>query len=112
MNFLVEPLLVGTYCALLSRVVNQPFVFGMVKHALGYVAGLHAWFCRTRNAGSSATVTWGRLASESVFEGFAVLALCSMLGRSALAYFIIGILLHIGSELSGFHLEFLRRCHL
>ena len=105
-------LVVGVYCALLSRIVNNPFMFGVTKHALGYVAGLHSWFCRARGVGKQATVDWGKLASESFFEGFAVVGLCSFLGRSALAFFFIGMGLHLGSEWIGYHKEFVNRCHM
>jgi len=108
----LETLIVGVYCALLSRIVNTPFWFGCIKHALGYIIGLHSWFCEARRAGSKATVAWGQLASESMLEGVAVIVLSEILGRSMLAYFIMGVLLHVGSELSGFHRDFLKRCHI
>jgi hypothetical protein len=112
MPLFVETLVVGTYCALLSRFVNHPFAFGIVKHGLGYLAGLHSWFCRVRDAGKTATVPWGKLASECIFEGIGVFGLCSFLGRSVLAYFIVGCVLHLGSEVIGYHREFVQRCHL
>ena len=110
MNLWVETVLVGVYCALLSRFVNQPFIFGFVKHALGYVAGLHSWFCQVRNAGTVASVSWAKLGFESVFEGLGVAGLCIVLGRSAVAFFVVGCLLHLGSEIIGYHGEFLKRC--
>ena len=105
-------LVVGVYCTFLSRFVNSPFVFGVTKHALGYVAGMHSWFCQCRHVGKHASVSWGKLASESIFEGLAVVGLCSFLGRTATSFFVIGMILHLGSELSGFHKDFMKRCHM
>jgi hypothetical protein len=107
-----EALFVGLYCAILSRVVNNPFMFGVTKHVLSYVAGVHSWFCREREAGKHSSATWGKLGSEAIFEGLAVVGLCAFLGRRAISFFIIGILLHLGSEFSGFNRDLLNRCHL
>jgi len=110
MNVVVEILLVGVYSALLSRFVNHPLLFGITKHVLGYVAGLHSWFCRSRDAGTKARVSWGQLLYESAFEGLGVMGMCAFLGRSTLAFFVIGCLFHAGSEVIGFNAEFLKRC--
>lgn len=111
-NVLLETLFVGTYSALLSRVVNNPFAFGICKHVLGYVIGIHSWFCRQRKAGNYLTTTWGKLAYESIFEGIAVIALCTVFGQSIPGYFAVGAVLHLAAEYSGTHTEILSMCHM
>ena len=110
MNWVVETVLVGMFCAVLSLVVNQPFLLGITKHLVGYGAGLHSWFCQIRHAGTTAKVSWGQLGYESAFEGLGVMGMSMFFGRSMLAYFVIGCLLHAGSEMIGFNAEFLKRC--
>jgi len=109
-SLLLESLFVGAYCALLSCFVNHPFLFGFTKHALGYLMGLHALFCKERQRGNSALVSWSQIIKESVLEGFVVMGMCVLLGRKMLSYFIVGVVLHLGSEYLKLHENFLKRC--
>lgn len=111
-NLLLESLFVGTYSALLSRVVNNPFAFGVCKHVFGYIIGIHSLFCQHRKAGNHLAIIWSKLAYESIFEGIAVIALCTVFGQSIMGYFAIGVILHIAAEYSGAHTNFLSRCHM
>ena len=106
----LECLGVGLYCACLSLLVKHPFLFGVVKHGSGYVLGIHDAFCRLRQKGMRAPMSYAILSVECVQEGLAVWGLSAALGTSAVAYFFIGVLLHAAAEYFWVHRGFLKRC--
>ena len=108
--FVAECVGVGIYCSFLSIFIHQPFVLGVLKHALGYVAGLHGVFCRIRHKGTKAPVSYKDLALESLQEWLGVLGLSFALGTTPVAYFFIGVALHAVAEYIGINRQIIKRC--
>ncbi len=109
----MESLFVGIYsmilCFLLSIFLkNKSALFfwtGFLKHWIGWISGLHQWYCNAKRARTS---SWA-VGAESIAEGVLFLV-CSFLFRESasagLVAFCIGMGLHVSFEIVGLHTFF------
>jgi hypothetical protein len=125
-----EAILVGVYNLFLYILFSQVFriknlyllllVVGFSKHFLGYIIGIHTWYCnygaaclRTNaNPKNTYSATAFQLYRSSILEALAELVIGILLSiiltnRYAL-FFTIGFLLHIVAEYAGIHKQFCR----
>jgi hypothetical protein len=113
MNLLQESFCIGIYSIIIFWILKPGikntfillFATGFVKHFLGWVSGIHAYYCKysKKNEGKSVI----NIIIESIGEGFLFLFIGSLLGGiSYLNIFIIGFCLHILFDMTGLHKQF------
>jgi hypothetical protein len=128
MYFLIESIFVGIYTSFIYLLFS-PFITnfyfcllfcGFFKHFLGSSLGLWTWYCNNGNACvkilSSNQYYEGNtkyIIRDSFYEAIVFLIIGSILKifiiNNIFLYFILGIVLHIGSEIIGLHNSFCRK---
>jgi len=129
MNYIFEAFFVGGLCIALYSVINFfvsinndyvfLFVHGFLKHLLGYILNIQAYYCNNGNACSKLDLlidkqiydpTKWKLFVECIGEGILFLTLGSFFYTflyfrkyKIITIFTIGFTLHILFELLGFH---------
>jgi uncharacterized membrane protein len=135
-RLIIESLLVGIYCCVIFWMVisfdqftgqtyNILFITGFFKHLIGYVSGIHYYYCNYN--GSCDNLINPLIISESILEGITFIILGflikeisattntnSTINNMNIDYFnifIIGFTLHISSDFLGIHDYYCRtRC--
>jgi len=118
MNVGIESILVGLFSmgiyVCFQSIHSFPvllFVVGMIKHYMGYWLGLQQFFCEQHTGFSQVSPP---PMYEVIAEGIAFVlvgSLLSMVIRTRWILFgMIGISLHLISEVVGIHAYFLKRC--
>lgn len=129
MNYIIESIFVGVYICFIYLLFS-PFiknfyllllVCGFFKHFLGSSFGLWTWYCNNGEACLKVLsqdlakqkyyeANTNNLIHESIYEAFIFLlvgtCLRIIIPKSIYMFFIMGILLHIGSEHIGIHKKF------
>ena len=87
--------------------LNILFITGFLKHFMGYFLSLHKYYCVNICNKKKTNTTFFNLMIESIFEGVAFVIIGYLLSfvftNKYILVFSIGFLLHIVSELLGFH---------
>jgi hypothetical protein len=128
MQLVGEALFVGTYCLAIFaflKQIAQPagalfwFALGFIKHFLGYVAGLHTYYCQYGSAccgmkGGVAKADSRYLLLDSIVEGLAFIFIGYLITKTGYRYaaiFVAGALIHLLAELLQVHKFFCQhRC--
>jgi hypothetical protein len=125
MYFIIESIFVGIYTSLIyllfSPLIKNFYLCllfcGFFKHFLGSSLGLWTWYCNNGNACLKVLnhdqyyeSNTKYLIRESIYESLIFLFIGTILKFFILndlyLYFILGIVLHIGSEIIGLHRRF------
>jgi len=129
MHYIFEALIVGTYTAILYKLLSPLFddefivflfVLGFTKHMLGYFLSIHDLYCEYGRACShlsnqnKANASTKKMIIESSMEAVVFVIFGYVLSfftkdRLLLA-FALGFFLHIIAELIGIHKKFCQRC--
>lgn len=128
---ILEPYIVGAYAMGIFIIIQRLkiniflalFITGFLKHFLGYISGLHTYYCNNGTAcyrniyqpSTTAVISTNAIISESCIEGvvFVLLGYIYSITKNKITFitvFIFGIVLHILSEYFGIHHEFCKRC--
>ena len=137
MFFLFESIIVGVLCIILYEILTFfipvknihifLFIHGFLKHLLGYLLGIHTYYCNNGSACNKSSADAGKLVAsttntqlffECIGEGILFLMLGSLFYMSSyllkhkiITIFFIGFSLHVIFELLGFHALFCKyRC--
>jgi len=121
MNYIFEAILVGIYTCVIYLIVSQfiqnfyimLLVVGFFKHFLGYILGIHTWYCNNGEAcirhDKIYSASTEHLIRDSIIEAIAFLIL-GLIFRPIIGniylFFVIGILLHILAEKISIHKHF------
>lgn len=121
MNYIFEAILVGIYTCVIYLIVSQfiqnfyimLLVVGFFKHFLGYILGIHTWYCNNGEAcirhDKIYSARTEHLMRDSIIEAIAFLIL-GLIFRPIIGniylFFVIGILLHILAEKFSIHKHF------
>ena len=132
MNYIIESLFVGFYSCIIYLIFS-PFiknfsllllVCGFFKHLLGFLFGIHKWYCNNGDAclqiqrqktnkylNFSASSKY--VLRDSIYEAFIFLFTGTLLHffiqNELYLFFVMGIILHIVSEKNGIHNYFCRQ---
>ena len=127
MNYLIESIFVGIYTyfiyLILFRFINNfeilLLVSGFIKHFLSSSLGLWTWYCNNGEACIKSNIynkhnkyksNTNNRVIDSIYESIAFLIIGSLLSlfirNKGFLFFILGIILHIISELVGIHKYF------
>lgn len=117
-GLLYEAGFVGVYVTLLYYVfriiigdISRPlfyFFLGFMKHMIGYIIGMHSYFCGNRGIIRDIS----RVFAESILEGIVFVVISRWINNEPSRLFIASIGLHIGAELTGIHGLFIKyRCN-
>lgn len=125
MNYIIESIFVGIYtcfiyllfCPFIKNFYVLLLVCGFFKHFLGSSFGLWTWYCNNGEACLKVLspllnyeANTNNLLRESIYESFLFLLVGSLLSfiipNNIYIFFIIGLVLHIGSEKIGIHKSF------
>ena len=130
MIIIFEALFVGLYCLFLYTILGNLniklnkyyflFIFGFLKHFLSYYFGIHDYYCNNGYAcnnynNSKKKSDTKYLLFDSILEGFIFVIVGSYIlncfSNKYLAFFIIGVFLHLFAELFYIHKFFCKyRC--
>ena len=130
MNYIIESLFVGLYTCIIYLIFS-PFiknfsllllVCGFFKHILGFIFGIHEWYCNNGDACLQRQKTNNHLnfsasskyvLRDSINEAFIFVVVGSLLHflieNELYLFFIMGVILHISSEKNGIHNYFCRQ---
>lgn len=128
MHYFAESVIVGFYCVtifwmLRPYILDQNVLFfltGFSKHLFGWILGLQTYYCKfgsacERYVGGQNTIRSfsfpGQIIVESMAEGILFLVVLQIIVKLVkinkyATLFLLGLTLHIGFELAGFHRQF------
>lgn len=131
MIIIFESLFVGLYCSFLYIILSNfnlnlnkhcfLFLFGFLKHYLSYYFGIHDYYCNNGYACDNCNNNLKKksdieyLLFDSILEGFLFVIVGSYIlncfPNKYLAFFVIGVFLHLFAELFYIHKFFCKyRC--
>lgn len=119
MILFVEALFVGIYTLFIFLLTKNVlritiykralfyFIFGFLKHFMGFIIGLHYLFCKIfrKNENYKTQNIW-TVFINSIMEGFIFIIFGSWFKPTIKVAFFIGFTLHIIGEIFGIHKEF------
>ena len=126
MNYLIESVFVGTFTLILYGILQWVlqntimlpfslvlFILGVVKHTVGYVAGIQTAYCRMYNKTKRHAIVPTNM--ELVIEGIVFILVGKILSwfvsNRYIIAFMTGAGIHIAAESMGLHRYFLKeRC--
>jgi hypothetical protein len=125
MKYIYESIFVGIYVCFIYLLFSPFFknfyvlllISGFFKHLLGSIFGIWNWYCNNGNACMKVLSKYQKyeantlyLISDSLYESIIFLVagtiLATILKNRLLLFFIMGIILHIISEMTGIHKSF------